>query len=58
MCYNKSSRHSSAQLAEYRKAWTGEKLDMIIEDMPNIVTKVNIANEPEEILLDERTTDN
>ena len=43
---------------EYRRAWTGEKLDMIIEDMPNIVTKVNIANEPEEILLDERTTDN
>ena len=55
ICYNKSSRHSPAQLAESRKHWTGEKLDMIINDLPNRPLELNIpyVETQEEITQDE-----
>jgi len=55
ICYNKSSRHSPAQLAESRKHWTGERLDMIINDLPNRPLELNIpyVETQEEITQDE-----
>ena len=38
---------------EYRKAWTGEKLDMIIKDLPNRRQEVNMPND-----IEEENTDN
>ena len=39
---------------EYRKAWTGDKLDMIIKDIPNLTRELNTVNEvQEEITEDE-----
>jgi len=35
---------------EYRRAWVGEKLDMIIEDIPNRSLELNTPVEPQEEL--------
>jgi RecA/RadA recombinase len=37
---------------EYRKAWTGEKLDMIIKDLPNRRQEVNTPSETDEEIID------
>jgi RecA/RadA recombinase len=37
---------------EYRRAWVGEKLDMIIEDIPHRAVKVNTPNDTDEEILD------
>lgn len=55
ICYTKSISHSPAQSAEFERLRVGERLDMIINDLPNRSLELNTpyVETQEEITEDE-----